>query len=124
VFVAFLFERGEKNMMELNKDIKDAVNAIGQQTASSAERVAAVLMQIAEAFGASVEQLQDALAALTMNTGGLTSMSADELATALNTMNPHRQVIKPIHRLNCNRPRITHQVSIRKPRHLVKKIIR
>lgn len=111
-------------MTELDRDMKGVVVATGQQIAMSAERVAAVLMQIAEAFGASVEQLQDALVALTMNTGSLTSMSADEIATALNNTNPCRQVIKPIHKLNFNRPRIIHQVSIRKPKHLVKKIIR
>jgi len=76
------------------------------------------------AFGSSVEQLQDVLVALTMNTGNLISMSADEMATALNNMNSHRQVIKPIPKLNFNRPKIIHQVSTRKPKHLVKKIIR
>lgn len=124
MFVAFLFERGEKNKMELDKDIKDVVNSIGQQAASSAELVAAALMQIAEAWGASMEELRNALMIVSGNVGISTSMTAEELAIALECMEPHEQVMKQVHKLSFKRPRIVHQVSNRKPRNRVNKIIR
>lgn len=124
MFVAFLFERGEKNKMELDKDIKDVVNSIGQQAASSAELVAAALMQIAEAWGASMEELRNALMIVSGNVGISTSMTAEELAIALECMEPHEQVMKQVHKLSFKRLRIVHQVSNRKPRNRVNKIIR
>lgn len=111
-------------MAGLNGEIKNAVVTCGQQTAKDAERAAIVLIHFAEAFGASVEQLKEALMHVAESVGNLTSMSTVEAETALNCMQPQRQVIKPIHKLNFNRPKIIHQVSNRRPRHLVKKIIR
>lgn len=111
-------------MMELDKDIKDAVNAIGQQAASSGELVAAALMQIAEAWGASMEELRNALMIVSGNVGISTSMTAEELAIALECMEPQEQVMKQVYKLSFKRPRIVHQVSNRKPRNPVHKIIR
>lgn len=110
--------------MELDKDIKDVVNSIGQQAASSAELVAAALMQIAEAWGASMEELRNALMIVSGNVGISTSMTAEELAIALECMEPHEQVMKQVHKLSFKRLRIVHQVSNRKPRNRVNKIIR
>lgn len=111
-------------MMDVDKDIKDVVVATGQQAASSAEIVAAALMQIAEAWGASMEELQNALMIVTGNVGISTSMTAEELAIALEYMEPHEQVVKQIHKLCLKRPRIVHQVFNRQPRNRVNKIIR
>lgn len=117
--------KGEGEFMtELGREIKAAAVVTGQQTAMNAERVAEALMQIAEAFGASVEQLQEALMFVVGNVGRSTSMTAEEVAAALNCLKPHSQVAKPIHKLNFNRPRIVHQVFNRKPRSRVNKIIR
>ncbi|WKT76967.1 hypothetical protein [Lysinibacillus fusiformis] len=95
-----------------------------QQTASSAEKVAAALMQIAEAWGASMEELQIALMMVTGNVGISTSMTAEELAIALECIEPHEQVMKQVHKLCLKRPHIIHQVSNRQPRNRVNKIIR
>ncbi|UYB50366.1 hypothetical protein OCI51_27760 (plasmid) [Lysinibacillus capsici] len=111
-------------MIEFDGEVKDVAVVTGQQTAMNAERVAEALMQIAEAFGASVEQLQEALMFVVGNVGMATSMTAEEVATALNCLKSHSQVVKPIHKLNFNRPRIVHQVFNRKPRNRVNKIIR
>lgn len=114
--------KGEGEIM--TREIKDAAVVTGQQTAMNAERVAEVLMQFAEAFGASVEQVQEALMFVVGNVGRSTSMTAEEVAAALNCLKSHSQVVKPIHKLNFNRPRIVHQVFNRKPRSRVNKIIR
>lgn len=114
--------KGEKELM--TRELKDAVVVTGQQTAMNAERVAELLMQFAEAFGTSVEQLQEALMCVVGNVGSSTSMTAEEVAAALNSLKSHSQVVKPIHKLNFNRPRIIHQVFNRKPRSRVNKIIR
>lgn len=114
--------KGEGEIM--TREIKDAAVVTGQQTTMNAERVAEVLMQFAEAFGASVEQVQEALMFVVGNVGRSTSMTAEEVATALNCLKSHSQVAKPIHKLNFNRPRIVHQVFNRKPRSRVNKIIR
>lgn len=111
-------------MMDLDKDIKDVVVATGQQAASSAEMVATALMQFAEAWGASVEQLQEAMMMVAGSVGIFTSRTAEEVATALTCMEPRRQVMKQFHKLCLKRPRIVHQVSNRQPRNRVKKIIR
>ncbi|ACA41252.1 hypothetical protein J2D69_15955 [Lysinibacillus sphaericus] len=111
-------------MIELDKGMKDTAIVFGQETAMHAERVAAALMQIAEAWGASVEQLQEAMMMFAGNVGIFTSMTAEEVATALESIEPRRQVMKQIHKLCLKRPRIVHQVFNRKPRNRVNKIIR
>lgn len=107
----------------MTKELRVAVVVTGQQTAMNAER-AEVIIQFAEAFGTSVERVQEALMFVVGNIGRSTSMTAEEVATALNCLKSHCQVAKPIHKLNFNRPRIVHQVINRKPRNRVNKIIR
>lgn len=117
--------KGEgKSMTGLDRDMKDAIVFTGQQIAMSAESVAVALMQIAEAWGASMEELQNALMSVTGNVGISTSMTAEELAIALECMEPHEQSMKQVHKLCLKRPRIIHQVSNRQPRNRVNKIIR
>lgn len=111
-------------MNELDREIKDAAVNTGLQTSMNAERVAIALMHIAEAFGTSMEQLQDAVMQVALNTGISTTMTAEEIETALNCMEPGIQETKLEHKLCFNRPRIAHQVNNRKPRNLIKKIIR
>lgn len=110
-------------MIELDKGMKDTAIVFGQETAMHAERVAAALMQIAEVWGASVEQLQEAMMMVAGSVGIYTS-TAEEVATALESIEPRRQVMKQIHKMCLKRPRIVHQVFNRKPRNRVKKIIR
>lgn len=111
-------------MNELDRDMKGAIVFTGQQIAMSAESVAAALMQIAEVWGTSMEELQHALMIVTGNAGISTSMTAEELAITLKCMEPHEQVMKQVHKLCLKRPRIVHQVSNRQPRNRVNKIIR
>lgn len=65
-------------------------------------------------------EIKDAAVSIGLQTG----VSAEELATALNCMEPCIQETKPEHKLCFNRPRIVHQVNNRKPRNVIKKIIR
>ncbi|MFY0521006.1 hypothetical protein ACOMCU_24755 [Lysinibacillus sp. UGB7] len=111
-------------MNEFGKEIKDAAVSIGPQTFKNAEEIANALMHIAEVFGATIKQLQEALMIAARNTGDITAMTGEEIGAALNCMEPCRQETKPIHKMCFVRPRIVHQVSSRKPRHLIKKIIR
>jgi len=110
-------------MNGLDREIQDAAVIAGQRTFMNAEEIADALMYIAEAFGASVAQLQEAMMIATRTTNDL-SMSPEEVATMISCMEPRRQETKSIYKKCFNRPRIVHQVSDRKPRNLVKKIIR
>jgi len=123
VFVAFFIGEEKRTMNELDRDIRDSAVMMGLQTGVSAAEVADALIHIAKVFRVNMKQLQEALMIAAPTINDLT-MSAEELATALNCMEPCIQETKPEHKLCFNRPRIVHQVSNRKPRHLIKKIIR
>ena len=97
-------------MNELDRDIKGA------------KEIADALMYIAEVFGENAKQLAEALMIATRTTNDLI-MSFEEFATMVNCMEPRRQETKPIYKMCFDRPRIVHQVSNRRPRNLVKKII-
>lgn len=107
-------------MNQIGEEVKVAAIMVGQQTAMNGEQIAIALVGIAELFRTNIEQLKEALTGLSMNT----SMTAEEVAIALNSIEPRRQAKKSIHKLNLKRQRITHQVSNRKPQNSVRKIIR
>ncbi|MBG9479401.1 hypothetical protein [Lysinibacillus sphaericus] len=109
-------------MNEVDREIKDAAITSGQQISMRVEEVADALINIAETYGASVTQLKEALMIFARTTNDLT-MSPEEVATMVNCIEPRRQETKLIYKMCFNRPRIVHQVSNRKPRNLIKKII-
>ena len=111
-------------MNQIDDEVKDATIMCGQQTAMNAERVAIALMNAAVSAGASIEQLKEALVILAGTVGAVTSMTAEEVALALDCVQPKVKETEPTYTKSFVRPRIVHQVLERKPRHLIKKIIR